>query len=153
MLVAGPAFAQARNEHHIPAHGPARVERHDGGARDAGEKREAPHVEARGRWVGHDMGRGDHHFDLARPWAHGRFTGGFGPRHVFRLIGGGCDRFTFGRFAFSVSPYEIGLGYCDGWLWNRDSVVVYEDPDHVGWYLAYNVRLGRYLHVEYLGGI
>lgn len=153
MLLAGAASAQGRSEHRIPAHGPARVASRDGrGPPDEGATR-APHVEAGDRWIGHDMGSGDHHFDLARPWAHGRFTGGFGPRHVFRLVGGACDRFTFGNFAFSVSPYEIGLGYCDGWLWNGDSVVIYEDPDHVGWYLAYNVRLRRYVHVEYLGGI
>lgn len=151
VLSSGPAFAQGRSEHHIPQHGPARAAgRAVPRGRDGGGP---PHVDGRNRWIGHDMGRRDHHFELAHPWAHGRFTGGFGARHVFVLAGGGCDRFWFGSFAFSVAPYEVGLGYCNGWQWNRDSVVIYEDPDHVGWYLAYNVRLGRYVHVEYLGGI
>jgi hypothetical protein len=151
MLSGGAAFAQGRGEHHlaIPRHGPARIEAHGAphGERPVGP----PHVDERGRWVGHEWG-GDH-FALAHPWAHGRFTGGFGPRHVFLLAGGGCDRFWFDNFAFTVSPYEVGLGFCNGWLWNSDRVVIYDDPDHIGWYLAYNVRLGRYLHVEYMGGL
>ena len=120
------------------------------GNRDQGGQREVPHVERNGRWVGHDEGRDDPRYHIDHPWEHGRYNGGFGRRHVWRLEGGNRERFWFSGYYFSVAPADYDD--CDDWQWDTDQIVIYQDPDHDGWYLAFDVRLGTYVHVLFLGG-
>jgi hypothetical protein len=138
---------------HIPAHGPSGAGAHSrpGVSDEAGAGHPAaPHVHAENdRWVGHDTGRNDAHYHLDHPWEHGRFPGIIGPGHVWRLHGGDRGRFAVAGFFFAVAAFDFA--YCDAWLWSDDDIVIYDDPDHVGWYLAYNVRLGTYVHVMYMG--
>ncbi len=115
---------------------------------------DAPHVHApikggHEEWVGHTTQREDVRLHLDHPWEHGHWPGHFGRGHTYRIIGGGPGRFWFGGWYFNV--FQPDWGYCDGWLWDSDEIVLYDDPSDPGWYLAYNVRLGTYVHVMYMG--
>ncbi len=140
---------------YIPQHGPEQrggggPEHHDDqrqqNFRDAQGHPDYPHVHDDGRWIGHDDRRV---VRLERPWEHGHFPGAFGPSHVYRLGGGSPSRFFFGGFNFSVASFDIG--FVSGWNWRSDDIIIYDDPGDPGYYLAYNPRLGTYVHVLYLG--
>ena len=156
LVFAAPAFAQHDHGGHQapPAHGPSAYhgapqapDTHRNYSDQHGHSN-APHVDGN-KWVGHDNGRNDPRYHLDHPWQHGQFRGGFGPGHEWRIAGGGPGRFWFNGWYWTVAPAD--MAYCNDWLWNSDEIILYDDPDHVGWYLAYNVRLGTYIHVEYLG--
>ncbi len=137
----------------IPQHGPQNhIARPIAGAgaghfNDAQGHPDAPHVHDNGQWIGH--AGGDPHYHLDHPFEHGHFPGHFGPSYVYRLHGGGPSRFFFNGFYFGVAPFD--LGYVSGWDWNADDIILYDDPSDPGWYLAYNPRLGTYVHVQYFG--
>ena len=144
---------------HIPARGPTRspnrkpAPTHDAPGQRAPDRPGhpvMPHVDVNNdRWVGHDRGPQDPDLHLDHPWEHGRFSGPIGASHVWRLGGGARDRFNVDGSYFQVAPYEYDN--TSDWNWDSDDITIYADPDHDGWYLGYNVRLGTYVHVMYLG--
>ena len=68
---------------------------------------------------------------------------------IWRLRGGGPNRFEIAGYFFQIAPYDDP--FCGDWIWDRDDIVLYIDYDHPGWYIPYHVRLGTYCHVMYPG--
>jgi len=153
----GPArgTAQPRPETHGGAPPAARPEAH--GAQPQGGRPEEhggvpsrppavaarPHVEGE-RWVQHE-----HVPHIDHPFPRGRFRLGFGASHIFHIEGGNRERFWFNGNYFQIAP--VDWDYVVDWDWNGDPIAIYPDPDDPGYYLAYNGRLGAYVHVIYLG--
>ncbi len=53
------------------------------------------------------------------------------------------------RSTWIVASHDIG--HCHDWRWDKDSVRVYVDDQHPGWYVLFNARLDQHVHVEYFG--
>jgi hypothetical protein len=144
---------RANQGHPPPPPGPRRgpggqpqAERFDGGRVNA-----VPHVN-HDQWYGHDRA-GDPRFRQAQPqpYAHGRFTR-IGPSYRYGVSRFDRDnhRFWLGTSAFLVAPFDWPLAV--DWCWDcGNDFVVYDDPDHPGWYLLYNLETGAYIHVQYGG--
>jgi hypothetical protein len=124
--------------------GPPQAERFEGGRTNA-----LPHVN-HDQWYGHDRAD-DPRFRQAQPFAHGRFAQ-VGPSYRygasrFDRVG---HRFWLGSSAFVIAPFDWALAA--DWCWDcGQDFTVYDDPDHPGWYLLYNLETGGYIHVQYGG--
>ena len=97
-------------------------------------------------------GAHDARFHLDRPFAHGRFDHvGPGYRHSILRVDPRLHRFWMpsGVF-FDVAAWDWPL--CEDWCWScGDDFVFYDDSDHAGWYLLYNVHTGRFVHCQFMG--
>jgi hypothetical protein len=141
------------NQGHIPA---PPVKREPAAGPDAERRGESwvnntPHV-ANDHWYGHDRPN-DQRFHLDHPYEHGHFEH-FGPsyRYHIRRFDPGLRRFWLpGGFFFEIAAWDWPLAM--DWCWDcgGEDFVIYEDPDHPGWYLLYNIHTGVYVHVQYMG--
>jgi hypothetical protein len=115
-----------------------------------GHVNEIPHVN-HDRWYGHEAPN-DTRFHLATPWARGRFDR-VGPSYRYGVQRVDVNQHRFwiaGRGGFEVAAWEWPLAA--DWCWDcGDDFAVYDDPDHPGWYLLYNVHTGVYVHAQYIG--
>jgi hypothetical protein len=139
------------NQGRIPAPPPHREarakpepERHDGGRVNS-----TPHV-SNDHWYGHDRPN-DRRYHVDHPFEHGRFEH-FGPAFRYNIVRIDRDhhRFRLPSGGFEVAAWDWPI--CADWCWDcADDFVVYEDSDHAGWYMLYNIHTGVYVRVTYLG--
>lgn len=115
-----------------------------------GRVNETQHVN-NNHWYGHDAPT-DKRYHVDQPYAHGHFER-FGPNYRYNVVRIDRDHREFwlpGGAYFQIADWDWSVAA--DWCWNcGDDFVVYEDPDHAGWYLLYNVHTGAYVHITYLG--
>ena len=58
-------------------------------------------------------------------------------------------RFWFGGSNFSVAEFDFA--YFNDWLWDRDEIVLYDEPDRDASYLVLQREAGYIYYVHYLG--
>lgn len=147
-----PAERPHANQGRIPAPPPKRaadvkpeVERGPGGRVNS-----APHVR-NDHWYGHDAPN-DQRYQLSRAFEHGRFER-FGPSYRYNIvrIDPNLRRFWLpGGSYFEIAAWDWPVAA--DWCWTcPGNFVVYEDSDHLGWYLLYNIHTGLYVHSLYMG--
>jgi hypothetical protein len=98
-----------------------------------------PHV-SNDRWYGQDR-PDDKRYHMDHGFPHGRFER-FGPGYRYNVVRNDHDHHRFwlpGGFFFEVAAWDWPI--CADWCWDcGDDYVIYEDPDHIGWYLLYRTR-------------
>jgi hypothetical protein len=140
------------NQGHIPQPPPARtnpVEQRQPERLPTGHVNDMPHVN-HDKWFGHEQPN-DTRFHMDNPFSHGRFAH-LGPTFRYKVTRFDLNlhRFWLPSGSFEVATWDWPL--CEDWCWNcGDDFVVYDDPDHPGWNLLYNVHTGVYVHVQYMG--
>jgi len=103
-------------------------------------------------WYGHDKPN-DKRFQVDHPFEHGHLEH-LGPSYRYKVERFDANRHIFwfpGGFSFQIASWDWPVAA--DWCWNCDSddSVVYQDPDHDGWYLLYNIHTGGYVYVMYMG--
>ena len=129
VAVAGPAFSQERAGQSQPRHN--RAASGSGHIPSQGPPRFVPHVSANDRWIGHNTGPSSL---TSISICHGNMA-------ISRqaLAPATCSACKAEALSVSGSTDTFSTSrrtnqFVDNWLWDRDSIVIYEDPDHYGWY-------------------
>jgi len=116
-------------------------ERHDNGKHQGWKHPKNPHYSS---W--------DYDHDRIQPgrhYPHGRYQH-VKQRYIARAFDARNRNLDlYDRSRWVVAAYDVPQ--CRDWQWDRDEVYVYDDDHHPGWYLLFNARLSRYVHVEFAG--
>ena len=139
------ARPQDRDDHHDNGKHKGQQEqddRHDNGKHKGWDNPNNPHYR--------DWDYDHAHIQPGRSYPHGRYPDVRQKFVAVRIDFPSRRVFLRDSSTWVVADYDIPR--CRDWAWDRDEVFVYDDDHHPGWYLLFNARLGRYVHVEYFGG-